>query len=60
MKTELSLNTVKKLKALDEFFDLGKDELKESVTELIEELLEEYINDNEPDSKNENPDAYED
>ena len=46
MKIELSLNTAKKLKMLDEFSDLGRDELKENVTELIEELLEEYINDN--------------
>ena len=59
MKIELSLNTAKKLKMLDEFSDLGRDELKENVTELIEELLEEYINDNYSDNKNENPDYYE-
>jgi HEPN domain-containing protein len=59
MKIELSSSIAKKLKTLDEFSDLGRDELKENVTELIEELLEQYINDNYSDNKNENPDAYE-
>lgn len=58
MKIELSSNIAKKLKMLDEFSDLGRDELKESVTELIEELLEEYANDNRSDNGNDNSDEY--
>jgi bifunctional DNA-binding transcriptional regulator/antitoxin component of YhaV-PrlF toxin-antitoxin module len=50
MKIELGTYIVKKLKTLEEFNDLGKDDLKESVTELIEELLEEYANDNASDN----------
>ncbi len=59
MKIELSSSTAKKLKTLEEFYYLGRDEINENVTELIEELLEQYINDNYSDNKNENPDAYE-
>jgi len=59
MKLTLSSTITKKLKSLDEFYDLGADELKEGVTELIEELLEEYVNDNGSNNKNENLDTYE-
>lgn len=59
MKLTLSSAITKKLKLLDEFYDLGADELKEGVTDLIEELLEEYVDDNGLNNKNENLDIYE-
>ena len=40
MKIELGTHIIKRLKMLDEFSDLGRDELKDSVNELIEDLLE--------------------
>jgi|688.fasta_scaffold76137_5 hypothetical protein len=58
MKLTLSAIITKKLKSLDEFYDLGADELKENVTELIEELLQDYIDENSLNNKNENLDAY--
>lgn len=58
MKLTLSAIMIKRLKSLDEFFDLGADELKENVTELIEELLQNYIDENSLNNKNENLDAY--
>jgi ABC-type enterochelin transport system substrate-binding protein len=59
MKIELGTHIVKKLKQLDEFTDLGKDELRESVSELIEELLEEYANDNYTSNGNNESEDYE-
>lgn len=59
MKIELGLHIIKRLKTLDEFSDLGRDELKESITELVEELLEEYANDNCTDDGSDNQDYYE-
>jgi hypothetical protein len=59
MKIELSSNIAKKLKMLDEFSDLGRDELKENVIELVEELLEQYIEDNRTNEGNDNSDDYE-
>lgn len=59
MKIELGLHIVKRLKTLDEFSDLGRDELKENITELVEELLEQYANDNCPDDGIENQEEYE-
>jgi hypothetical protein len=44
---------------LDEFSDLGRDELKENVIELVEELLEQYIEDNRTNEGNDNSDDYE-
>lgn len=58
MKIELNPNIVKKLKMLDEFSDLGRDELKESLIELIEELLEDYADDNAT-NETDNSDDYE-
>lgn len=46
MKIELDAHIIKRLKMLDEFADLGREELKEGVIELIEELLEDYADDN--------------
>lgn len=59
MKIELGTHIVKKLKQLDEFTDLGKDELRESISELIEELLEEYANENDTSSTNNESEDYE-
>jgi metal-responsive CopG/Arc/MetJ family transcriptional regulator len=59
MKIELSVNIAKRLKMLDEFSDLGRDELKENVIELVEELLEQYIEDNRTNEGNDNSDDYE-
>lgn len=59
MKIELGTHILKKLKMLDEFSDLGRDELKDSVTELIEELLEEYANDNCSNSGTDTSEDYE-
>ncbi len=58
MKLTLSAITIKRLKSLDEFSDLGADELEENATELIEELLQDYIDENSLNNKNENLDAY--
>ena len=46
MKIELGTHIIKRLKMLDEFSDLGRDELKDGVSELIEDLLEAYVSDN--------------
>jgi ribosomal protein L29 len=59
MKIELGAHIIKRLKMLDEFADLGKEELKEGVIELIEELLEEYAEDNITNNENHNSDDYE-
>lgn len=40
---EVSGKILKKLKGLEEYSHLSKEELSEAVTELVQELLEEYI-----------------
>ncbi len=43
MKIEIQGKLIKKLKGLEEFSNLHKDELSEALTELVEELLETHI-----------------
>jgi len=59
MKIELGTHIIKRLKMLDEFSDLGRDELKDSVNELIEDLLEGYVIDNSSDTGANTSDDYE-
>jgi hypothetical protein len=59
MKIELGTHIIKRLKMLDEFSDLGRDELKDSVNELIEDLLEGYVTDNSSDTGANTSDDYE-
>lgn len=59
MKIELGTHIIKRLKMLDEFSDLGRDELKDGVSELIEDLLEAYVNDNYSDNGANTSDDYE-
>jgi hypothetical protein len=59
MKIELGTHIIKRLKMLDEFSDLGRDELKDSVNELIEDLLEGYLTDNSSDTGANTSDDYE-